>query len=49
VRNTAYYDGAAFARAVGLLPPQESGAERAMLGAFNGATKLRAMLRERLG
>lgn len=49
VRNTAYYDGATFARAVGLLPPQESGAERAMLSAFNGATKLRAIVRERLG
>lgn len=48
-RNTVYYDGMAFARAIGLMPPQESGAERAMLGAFNGVTKLRAMARERLG
>ncbi len=46
-RNTAYYDGATFARQVGLLPPQDSGAERAMLGAFNAATKVRARLRER--
>jgi len=47
-RNTAYYDGAAFARQVGLLPAQESAAERAMLTAFNGATKMRALVRERL-
>ncbi|MEX2252764.1 MAG: ester cyclase, partial [Thermoleophilaceae bacterium] len=40
-RNTAYYDGAAFARAIGLLPPQDSGAEKAMTGAFNAATKVR--------
>lgn len=40
-RNTAYYDGASFARAVGMLPPQDSGAERAMTSAFNAATKLR--------
>jgi len=48
VKNTAYYDGAAFARAVGLLPAQDSGAERAMLSAFNGATKLRTIVREQL-
>ena len=30
VTNTAYYDGMAFARGAGLLPPQDSGAERAM-------------------
>jgi steroid delta-isomerase-like uncharacterized protein len=47
VRNTAYYDGAAFARAVGMLPAQGSAAERAMMAAFNGVTKLRAALRER--
>lgn len=46
-KNTAYYDGATFARQVGLLPPQESGAERAMLGAFNAATRVRAAVRER--
>lgn len=47
-KNTAYYDGAAFARQVGLLPAQDSAAERAMLTAFNGATKMRALVRERL-
>jgi len=41
VSNTAYYDGASFARQVGMLPPEGSGAERAMKGAFNALTKLR--------
>ena len=40
-RNTAYYDGMEFAREVGLLPPQDSGAERAMKGAVNAVTKAR--------
>ena len=39
--NTAYYDGMAFARGAGLLPPQDSGAERAMRSAVNAATRLR--------
>ena len=41
VTNTAYYDGMAFARGAGLLPAQDSGAERAMKGAVNAATRLR--------
>jgi steroid delta-isomerase-like uncharacterized protein len=41
VSNTAYYDGMAFARGAGLLPAQDSGAERAMRGAVNAATRLR--------
>jgi steroid delta-isomerase-like uncharacterized protein len=41
VTNTAYYDGMAFARGAGLLPPQDSSAERAMKGALNTATRLR--------
>ncbi|MEA2420662.1 MAG: hypothetical protein QOE60_2868 [Thermoleophilaceae bacterium] len=41
VSNTAYYDGMAFARGAGLLPPQDSGAERAMRSAVNAATRLR--------
>ena len=49
VRNTVYYDGAAFARGVGMLPPQDSGAERAMVTAFNTATKIRQAIRERTG
>lgn len=44
VRNTAYQDGMTFARAVGLLPPQDSGAEKALFAAFNAATKLRSRL-----
>jgi steroid delta-isomerase-like uncharacterized protein len=41
VSNTAYYDGMAFARAIGLLPAQDSGAERAVKGAVNAVTKAR--------
>jgi steroid delta-isomerase-like uncharacterized protein len=44
VRNTAYYDGMAFARQIGMMPAQDSGAEKAMKTAFNAATKLRAKL-----
>jgi predicted ester cyclase len=49
VRNTAYYDGLDFARGVGLLPRQDSGAERAMFGAFNGLTRARRALRAARG
>lgn len=45
VRNTAYYDGMAFARAIGMMPPADSSAERAMKSAFNGLTRLRGALR----
>jgi steroid delta-isomerase-like uncharacterized protein len=41
VSNTAYYDGMAFARGIGLLPAQDSGAERAVKGAVNAFTKAR--------
>jgi steroid delta-isomerase-like uncharacterized protein len=44
VTNTVYYDGAEFARQVGMLPPRDSAADRAMLAAFNGATKLKKRL-----
>jgi steroid delta-isomerase-like uncharacterized protein len=47
VRNTAYYDGMAFARQIGMMPAQDSGAEKAMKSAFNAATKLRARLAQR--
>jgi steroid delta-isomerase-like uncharacterized protein len=40
-RNTSYYDGAAFARQIGMLPPQDSGAERAMKNAFNAYMRVR--------
>ena len=49
LRNTAYYDGAAFARQLGMLPPQDSGAERAMKGAFNAVTRVRQAVSERRG
>lgn len=47
VRNTAYYDGMQFARSIGMMPPLDSGAERAMKTAFNGVTRLRAAVRNR--
>lgn len=46
---TAYYDGMSFARQIGLMPPQDSGPERAMKGAFNAATKLRRSINSRKG
>lgn len=45
VRNTAYYDGMAFARSIGMMPPLDSPAEKAMKTAFNSFTKLRGALR----
>jgi steroid delta-isomerase-like uncharacterized protein len=47
-RNTAVYDGAAFARAIGMLPPRDSGGERAMITAFNTANRVRSAIRERM-
>jgi steroid delta-isomerase-like uncharacterized protein len=44
VTNTVYYDGAEFARQIGMLPARDSAADRAMLAAFNGATKLKRRL-----
>jgi len=49
VGNTAYWDGMAFARQVGLFPPQDSGTERAMKNAFNALTKVRKVVNERVG
>jgi steroid delta-isomerase-like uncharacterized protein len=46
---TGYYDGAEYARQIGMLPPHESGAERAMTTAFNTVTKVRRALNERRG
>ena len=46
VKNNAFYDGMRFARAVGLMPPQDSGAERAMKSAFNAVTKVRKRIDE---
>ena len=49
VSNTAYFDGLGFARQIGMLPPDGSGADRAMKGAFNTLTKARRALAERRG
>jgi hypothetical protein len=49
VRNTAYQDGIELARTLGMMPPQESPAEKAMIAAFNTATKVRTAVRERFG
>jgi steroid delta-isomerase-like uncharacterized protein len=38
--NTVYYDGAEFARQVGLLPKMGSAADRALMWSFNAKTKL---------
>jgi steroid delta-isomerase-like uncharacterized protein len=45
VTNTVYYDGVEFARQIGMLPARDSAADRAMLAAFNGATRLKRRLR----
>jgi len=47
VTNTAYFDGAGFARQIGMLPADGSGADRAMKSAFNAVTKLRRAIAER--
>lgn len=46
---TSYFDGAAYARQIGMLPPDGSGADRAMKTAFNAVTKLRRTVAERRG
>lgn len=43
-QNTVYYDGAAFARGVGLLPPVGSWMERALFAGFNAFTTLRRVV-----
>jgi steroid delta-isomerase-like uncharacterized protein len=45
--NTIYYDGATFARQVGLLPSLGSRADQAMLAAFNAKTTLSQRARDR--
>ena len=44
--NTIYYDGAAFARQVGMLPKAGTGMDRAVLSVFNATTKLRKRLQQ---
>jgi steroid delta-isomerase-like uncharacterized protein len=48
VDNTIYWDGAAFARDVGLLPAKGSLADRLLLGAFNALTWIRTLGGNRL-
>ena len=45
VDNAVYYDGAEFARQIGMLPRRDSAADRAVLAGFNAATKARRRLR----
>lgn len=45
--NIVYYDGAAFARGIGLLPRQGSAADKALTTAFNATTDMRARLHRR--
>jgi predicted ester cyclase len=44
---TAYFDGASYARQIRMLPPDGSGVDRAMKGAFNAVTKVRRAVAER--
>jgi|SRR6185503_8298935 steroid delta-isomerase-like uncharacterized protein len=44
---TAYFDGASYARQIRMLPPDGSGVDRAMKGAFNAVTKMRRAVAER--
>lgn len=44
VENTIYYDGAGFARQIGMLPAEGSTSDRAMTVAFNTLTRLRQRL-----
>jgi steroid delta-isomerase-like uncharacterized protein len=46
-RNVAHYDGAAFARQIGMLPSEDSGADRALRAGFNAVTRLRAAVDRR--
>jgi steroid delta-isomerase-like uncharacterized protein len=45
--NTIYYDGAEFARQIGMLPARDSTGDRLLTAVFNGATKLRAAVARR--
>ena len=48
-RITAYTDGMELARSIGLMPAKDSGSERALIQAFNLATRARLALRARFG
>jgi predicted ester cyclase len=47
--NDVYYDGLAFARQIGMLPAADSAGDRAIMAAFNAATKARQAVRSRFG
>ena len=47
--NTIYYDGAEFARQLGMLPPRDSTADRLTLAAFNAKTRLAKRVSARTG
>ena len=49
LKNTAYFDNAAFMRQLGMLPPQDSGPERAMKTAFNTVNKVKRTVAEKRG
>ena len=44
-QNTIYYDGAEFARQLGMLPARDTPADRMTLAAFNAKTRLERRLR----
>jgi steroid delta-isomerase-like uncharacterized protein len=44
-RNTIYYDGASFARQIGLLPGKDSVGDRALVGLFNLTTSVKELAR----
>lgn len=46
-RNTIFYDGASFARQIGMLPPKDSFADRVMLRLFNLKVRLTRPFRRR--
>ena len=45
--NTVYYDGAEFARQVGMLPRRDSALDRLSLTGFNAVTRLRQRMARR--
>jgi steroid delta-isomerase-like uncharacterized protein len=45
--NTVYYDGAEFARQIGMLPARDSAADRLTLAAFNARTRLAEGIKRR--
>ena len=45
--NTVYYDGAEFARQIGMLPPRGSAVDKGVTEVFNTVTKLRGRIANR--